>query len=275
MDRLGFIDFNTRLSPENSGKASSYATAIQILDEVLKHQKVINLHGRSLYDIEDVTIIKEVLEYVKVEVGKMRKSQPNIFDYGNPNQRSYPLNNFCSAALNSLIRYAEFEHDNEVADIIVANETNPRTISKKLLNHFDINKDGEDYETMTKHRKGQEYFRRMILSIYGSRCAITGLDIPQTLRASHIVEWSSDIPNRMNPENGLCLSATYDAAFDKHLISFDDDYRMIVSKEIKDYYTNEVSRDYFAKFEGKQITLPTLYLPSKKFLKKHREKLVG
>lgn len=275
MNREGFIDFVARFSAENSGTANSYDIAIQILDKVLKHQDIIDLHGRSLYEIEDVEVIKSVLELVNVEVGKMKKSLPNIFDYGRPDQTSYPRNHFCSAALKKLIRYAEFEHDNEVADIIVANETNPRTISKKLLNHFDINKDGEDYETITKQRKGQEYFRRMILSIYGSRCAITGLDIPQTLRASHIVEWSSDIPNRMNPENGLCLSATYDAAFDKHLISFDDDYRMIVSKEIKDYYTNEVSRDYFAKFEGKQITLPTLYLPSKKFLKKHREKLVG
>jgi putative restriction endonuclease len=35
MDRKGFIDFNTRLSPENSGKADSYARAIMILDEVL------------------------------------------------------------------------------------------------------------------------------------------------------------------------------------------------------------------------------------------------
>ena len=29
--------------------------------------------------------------------------------------------------------------------------------------------------------------------------------------ASHIVEWAKDKANRLNPENGLCLSATYDA----------------------------------------------------------------
>lgn len=32
MDKQGFIDFNTRLSPENSGKTDSYARAIRILD---------------------------------------------------------------------------------------------------------------------------------------------------------------------------------------------------------------------------------------------------
>ena len=86
---------------------------------------------------------------------------------------------------------------------------------------------------------------------------------------------SKDNANRLNPENGLCLSATYDAAFDKHQISFDDDYCMIVSKEIKDYYTNNVAKEYFMKYEGKKIILPSLYLPSKALLDKHRELLVG
>ena len=55
----------------------------------------------------------------------------------------------------------------------------------------------------------------------------------------------------MNPENGRCLSATYDADFDKHLISFDNDYRMVVRKEIKEYYTNEVAKTYLEEPHGK------------------------
>ena len=43
MDRNGFIYFNTRLSPKNSGKAGSYAWAIMILDEVLPYQDVTDL----------------------------------------------------------------------------------------------------------------------------------------------------------------------------------------------------------------------------------------
>jgi len=43
MDRNGFIYFNIRLSPENSGKADSYAWAIMILDEVLPYQDVTDL----------------------------------------------------------------------------------------------------------------------------------------------------------------------------------------------------------------------------------------
>ena len=71
----------------------------------------------------------------------------------------------------------------------------------------------------------------------------------------------------MNPENGRCLSATYDADFYKHLISFDNDYRMVVRKEIKEYYTNEVAKTYFGNYEGKQLILPSLYLPSKNYWK--------
>ena len=43
MDRNGFIYFNTRLSPKNSGKADSYAWAIMILDEVLPYQDVTDM----------------------------------------------------------------------------------------------------------------------------------------------------------------------------------------------------------------------------------------
>ena len=94
MDRQGFIDFNTKFSPENSRKATSYAQAIRILDEVLVHQNVIDLHGQSLYDIPNAAIIEEVLRFVNDEVKKMKNNQQNIFDYGNPDQRSYPLKKF-------------------------------------------------------------------------------------------------------------------------------------------------------------------------------------
>ena len=274
MDRLGFIDFNTRLSPENSGKANSYATAIQILDEVLKHQDVINLHGRSLYDIKDVAVITSVLELVKVEVGKMRKSQPNIFDYGKPNQKSYPLGNFCSAALNSLIVYAQYEQDIEVADRIVLEEKNPNNISKKLMAHFDLTKEGEDVVSQTKRRKGQDYFRRMILANYGGRCALTGIDISQLLIASHIIPWEdkSHQKERLNPCNGICLSALYDKAFDKGLITFSpDDYKVLFSSALKEKENMEYYSKHFACIDGRRLTLPSEYQPNKDFLAYHRD----
>lgn len=46
----------------------------------------------------------------------------------------------------------------------------------------------------------------------------------------------------MDPRNGLLLSATYDAAFDRNLISLDDYYRLILSKDLEDGYTSESYR---------------------------------
>ena len=157
---------------------------------------------------------------------------------------------------------------------ILNERPNAKKVSKDLIALFKIDKEGRDATVTARIRLGQSYFRKMVLQNYGNKCCITGLNIPQILRASHIVAWATDQANRMNPENGLCLSATYDAAFDKHLISFDDDYRMIVSKEIKDYYTNDIAKTYFENYEGKQITLPSLYLPNKKLLEKHRDLMV-
>lgn len=276
MDRQGFIDFNTRLSPDNSGKADSYARAIQILDEVLLHQEIIDLHERSLFNITDIAVIETVLQLVHGEVKKMRNSQKNIFDHGNPNQKSYPLNNFCSAALKSLIKYAQYEQEVLSADRIVAQESDPQTISTKLIAHFDISKEGEDKVSMTKQRKGQEYFRHMILANYGGRCALTGIDIPKLLLASHIIPWAEKThkKDRLNPCNGICLSALYDKAFDRGLITISpEDYTVRLSSALREYETKKYFDRHFGSISGRKITLPDSYKPSRDFLAYHREKV--
>ena len=276
MDRQGFIDFNTKLSPENSRKASSYAMAIRILDEVLPHQSVIDLHGRSLYDISDVATIEGLIELVLIEQTKMRRGEKSIFDNGQPNQSSYPLKSFCSAALKSLKQYAQYEQEVMEADRIVAQETNPKTISAKLITHFDLTKEGEDVASESKRRKGQDYFRRMILANYGGRCALTGIDIPQLLLASHIIPWSDKTHkhDRLNPCNGICLSALYDKAFDQGLITISpDDYCVILSSALQENETKAYYDKHFGCIKGQKLTLPTEYLPSREFLAYHRDKV--
>lgn len=154
---------------------------------------------------------------------------------------------------------------NKVADAteLVVGDINPESV------------EGRDRVASMKVRLGQAQFRKWILSIYGGKCCVSGLSVPDILRASHIVAWSNDKENRMNPSNGLCLSATYDAAFDRHLISFDEDFRMILSEALRDYCTNEVHKKYFLDFEGEPLQLPVRFLPSQELLSRHRERLVG
>lgn len=276
MTRQGFIDFNTRLSPENSRKASSYAMAIRILDEVLPHQSVIELHGQLLYDVHDVSTIDSLIALVRIEQAKMRRGEKSIFDYGQPNQSSYPLKSFCSAALKSLKQYALYEQEVMEADRIVAQETNPKTISAKLIAHFDITKEGEDKISLTRQRKGQDYFRRMILANYGGRCALTGIDVPQLLLASHIIPWAdkSHKKERLNPCNGICLSALYDKAFDQGLITISpDDYSVVLSSVLRENETKEYFDKHFGCINGQKITMPAEYLPNRDFLAYHREKV--
>lgn len=250
--------------------------AIKIPDKVLQYQNVIYLHGQSLYDVRDTETIDAVLQLVGNEVKKMRRNEPNILDYGKPNQRSYPLKNFCSSALRSLKQYAQYEQEVVVADGIVAQERNPRTISTKLIAHFDITKEGEDKISLTKQRKGQDYFRRMILANYGGRCALTGIDIPQLLLASHIIPWAdkSHKKDRLNPRNDICLSALYDKAFDQGLITISpDDYCVVLSSALRENETKEYFDKHFGIFIGKKLMMSADYLPNRDFLAYHREKV--
>ena len=141
-------------------------------------------------------------------------------------------------------------------------------------NTIDVNsREGKEKLAEVMVRQNQHIFRKMILSIYDAKCCLTGLPIEEVLRASHISAWADDDKNRMNPENGLCLSATYDAAFDRHLISFDEDYRLIFAPSLKEHYTNEAFKEQFQRLHGKKITMPIKFLPSQKLLAKHREYL--
>lgn len=275
MSQQGFEDYLYNEYGNVTGTTNSYIRAIQIIDKMFVYEDVFALNGESVMCIDDSELLHRIADFICKQQTLYKKGNDSIFRNINSGQKSYPGNGFCSAAIRQLIKYQTFESISKEADKLVSDLSKGKRISTELISLFKINKKGSDKLVQTRTRIGQAYFRRMVLANYGNKCCMTGINVPVVLRASHIVRWADDKSNRMNPENGLCLSATYDAAFDKHLISFDDDYRMIVSKEIKDYYTNETTKEYFKKFEGKQIILPKKYMPSKKLLGKHRELLVG
>ena len=52
--------------------------------------------------------------------------------------------------------------------------------------------------------------------------------------SSHIIPWSeSNDRERLDVENGILLSPLYDALFDKHLISFEDDGKIVIPERLK------------------------------------------
>ena len=131
---------------------------------------------------------------------------------------------------------------------------------------------GEDLIAETKVRRGQALFRATVLSAYQNRCCITGLDDARLLNASHIVPWRDDPANRLNPRNRLCLSALHDRAFDRGLITFDDDLRLLLSPELDRSQSHFLSQA-FATYAGRQIELPEKFAPDITLLRHHREQV--
>jgi putative restriction endonuclease len=130
---------------------------------------------------------------------------------------------------------------------------------------------GEDKQRYVKTRVNQNFFRAMILANYEGKCAVTGIDISQMLFASHIIPWSQNKEHRLNPTNGICLSAHFDTAFDKGLISFDNDYHLILNPTLFEYGSKPFYYKWFKQFEGTELKLPYKAKPGLEFLEWHRE----
>ncbi len=122
-----------------------------------------------------------------------------------------------------------------------------------------------------KIRIGQNFFRQMILSSYGNRCCITGNPIPTLLIASHIIPWHHQSEHRLNPQNGLCLARTHDVAFDQGLITFDENYKLVLSSYLQEFLPEETLENNFVNYAGKQLRLPEKFQPKSEFLHFHRE----
>lgn len=275
MSLQSFNDYLNDIFPSRGSQAAnSYRKAISILDEIFRQRDVFNLNNISLSEIRDPYLIARIIDFVAEEEDKFRQEIPSIFDLGNPNQTSYPRKRFCTAAIRKLGEYVTKTCGDVATEIMIGSTKTGEFLSSNLMKRFKINNKGTEREIMTKQRVGQQIFRAMLLEIYDHKCCLTGIEVPEVLRASHIIPWAECTKTRLNPENGLCLSATYDAVFDKHLITFDEDYRLVLSPMLKETYTSEAFKAHFLKFEGKAISLPFKYMPSLEFLSKHREKLI-
>ncbi len=151
----------------------------------------------------------------------------------------------------------------------------------EVATHQATDEDGfvlDDYSGSTRHtvvqqRIKQAFFRRAVLASYRGRCCVSGVSDARLLVASHIVPWRQDKANRLNPSNGLCLSALHDKAFDQHLFSLTDDHRIVLSASLrtsKDTFLREV----FWPVEDRQIELPDRFRPGVDFISSHREAML-
>ena len=124
-----------------------------------------------------------------------------------------------------------------------------------------------------EQRLGQSFFRRAVLANFDNSCCVTGITEPRLLVASHISPWSMDVPNRHNPKNGLCLSATFDRAFDAHLMTITPELKVRFSPKILNL-KNGRTKSYFIPYEGITIRHPTHIAPDVSLLESHNAKVL-
>jgi putative restriction endonuclease len=86
--------------------------------------------------------------------------------------------------------------------------------------------------------------------------------------ASHIIPWSAREDTRVNPENGLCLCAIHDRAFDRGLISVDAGFSIKLCGKLKES-THPASLAMFGAYSEKHIVLPERFIPNGAFLQWH------
>lgn len=97
-------------------------------------------------------------------------------------------------------------------------------------------------ERLIVQRIGQDIFRDRLMHYWQGRCPLTGISDTALLRASHIIPWAeceSDA-ERLDVHNGLLLSALWDAAFDRALVTFDDEGKPEFSSSLSEQARTEL-----------------------------------
>ncbi len=219
--------------------------------------------------------------YLKLPFGKLHSGTPEIMHLAkiigrNANAVAMRLNNFASVdpyhqqrgivGLTGGKKQVEpiwLEFINNKDELLFESE---RILAER--EHVTIENKYSDLLKGTEHLKGeykvrevktrvnQNVFRQIVMANYSGKCAITGIDIPDLLVASHIIPWAKRQEERLNPENGICLSALYDKAYDKGYIGINGKFEIILSSELQKKHKEDYHLKYFSSLVGSKIILP-------------------
>lgn len=117
-------------------------------------------------------------------------------------------------------------------------------------------------------RVGQGAYRKSILFRWDFKCAVTNYPKNEILIASHIIPWKgASNDERLDVNNGILLSPTYDALFDRHLISFENSGKIILSDSLTRSNFREIG------ITGNEI-IKKLSLDNYPYLERHRQHML-
>lgn len=193
-----------------------------------------------------------------------------------PAQKSRKIKGLRNASSADKRIFSEFDADWE--NLAAESEAAARRIGARknrqeeqsLLNTKLLARETEAFRSV-KVRLAQSLFRDTVLSGYGFRCAISGIALPSLLQASHIIPWAYDKSRRLDPRNGIALSALHDRAFDRGLITVDQSLRVVVSDNLRKGKPGKIQQVALLAIEGVRIRLPSRYRPDPVALRWHQE----
>jgi hypothetical protein len=113
-----------------------------------------------------------------------------------------------------------------------------RTLPDELLHAFEKRTAelprATEIERLVVQRVGQDIFRAGLIEYWEGRCAVTGLGIPELLRASHIKPWAHCVidAERLDVFNGILLAPNLDGAFDRGFVTFADDGDIVIADRL-------------------------------------------
>ena len=131
--------------------------------------------------------------------------------------------------------------------------------------------EGTERTAIVRQRVNQRFFHDAVFCSYENRCCITGINQSPLLEACHISSWKSDVKNRTNPKNGLCMNILFHRAYDSYLMAVTPDYDILISEQMIDATKEDTFRQYLQGLNGKQIILPEKFSPDKDLLAIHYE----
>ena len=130
---------------------------------------------------------------------------------------------------------------------------------------------GLDVPVDSTYRQGQRMFRLLVATGFERRCCITGMATLPLLVASHIKPWSESTPEkRMGPSNGLLLNRLHDGLFDRHLMTLDEDMRIVYAESVRQDNTDDIFEDFFGRYEGRKVTIPIEHTRAESYMSHHR-----
>ena len=249
--------------------------------------------GQTLWTKDELLLAINL--YNKLMFGQMSQTNKDIIGLAHligrtPGSVAFKLVNFASldprltqkgmVNASKLDREVWQEYMNNWGDVFFESEVllakRKHTTIEKL---YDIDldkyqqKEGKEVQRLVKARVNQEAFRAAVITNFNNQCCITGIGIIQLLVASHIVPWSGDNFNRLNPNNGLALNALHDKAFDRHLITVTEDLKVKISSRFYNYKDVLSIKQNFIDYDGKSLIAPKKFYPDVEFLRMHNDLL--